>query len=207
MLAAKARGHDLRKVGTHQVGAGNLWRTTSRRLALIVGIYDFFKGIVMVTIAFRAELDPAQQLTVGLAVIIGHNWPVFLRFHGGRGIATAAGIILFMPIINDITFWGAVAALAVLFAGVLVFRSTPVAVLIGIALQPVFMAAFSEGTSLTLAYLALLLVVIIKRLTAQKNTEGFSTGLGRVLINRLLYDRDISDGKEWMSRNTKKRAA
>ena len=56
MLAAKARGHDLRKVGTHQVGAGNLWRTTSRRLALIVGIYDFFKGIVMVTIAFRAEL-------------------------------------------------------------------------------------------------------------------------------------------------------
>lgn len=205
LLAARARGHDLRKLGTFQVGAGNLWRTTSRRLAVIVGIYDFFKGIVMVTVAFRLGLEPAQQLAIGLAVVIGHNWPVFLRFHGGRGIATAAGLILFMPIIDPLTYWGAVAFLVVLIGGVVLFRSTPVAVLIGVALQPVFMAAFTEDIAVTLAYIALLLVIIIKRLTAQKNTDIRTTGIGRVLLNRLLYDRDIADRKAWVNRNTKKR--
>lgn len=205
MLAARTRGMDLRKAGTHQVGAGNLWRTTSRRLAVIVGIYDFFKGIVMVTVAFRLGLDPAQQMVVGLAVIAGHNWPVFLRFHGGRGIATAAGIILFMPIIEDVTFWGAVAFLVALFGGALIFRSTPVPVLVGVALQPVIMAIFTEEIGVTLAYVALLLIIIIKRLTAQPNTEARKTGITRVLINRLLYDRDISDRKAWVFRNTRKK--
>ncbi len=209
LLAAKSRGHDLRKVGTFQVGAGNLWRTTSRRLAVIVGIYDFFKGIVMVTVAFKLGLEPAQQLVVGLAVIVGHNWPVFVRFHGGRGIATAAGLILFVPILNldVITYWGATAFLVILIGGVILFRSTPVAVLVGVALQPVFTAAFSEDIAVTLAYVALLLIIIIKRLTAQKNTDMRQTGIGRVLLNRLLYDRDISDRKAWVNRNTKKRAA
>ena len=200
LLAARSRGIDLRKLGTHQVGSGNLWRTTSRRLAVFVGIFDFSKGIALMTIGGRLGLDPGEQMIVGLAVIIGHNWPVFLRFHGGRGIATAAGIIFFMPIINDVTFWPAVIALVVLLVGVVLYHSTPVAVLIGVALQPVLFAAFQEPPAVTLAYFALLLIVIIKRLTAQPATEKRQTSIWRVLLNRLLYDRDISDRKAWVSR-------
>ena len=47
-LTARARGVDMRKQGTQQVGAGNLWRTTSRKLGFFVGIYDFLKGMLMV---------------------------------------------------------------------------------------------------------------------------------------------------------------
>ena len=199
-LIAKARGIDLRKHGTHQVGGGNVWRTTSRKLGAFVIIFDFFKGIVMITVAYRMGFDPTLQMAVGLAVIIGHNWPVFLKFHGGRGIATAGGIIVFMPIINPITFWGAVFFAVFLFGGLILFRQTPVAVLCGVAVQPVITAVMMEPVALSLLYLALTLVIIVKRLTAQPSTETWHTGLGKVLLNRLLYDRDISDRKAWVSR-------
>ena len=93
-LAGRARGMNSKQQGTHQVGAGNLWRLASRRLGLIVGFFDFIKGIVMVLIAYALKLDAGHQLVIGLAVIVGHNWPVFLRFHGGRGIATLLGLVV-----------------------------------------------------------------------------------------------------------------
>lgn len=199
-LVAKARGIDLRKHGSQQVGGGNVWRTTSRKLGLLVGIFDFFKGIIMVSVAFRMGFDPALQIAVGVAVVIGHNWPVFLKFHGGRGIATTGGIIFFMPVINDITYWGAIVGYLVLFGGILLFRQTPVAVLIGVAVQPLITAIFMEPPQLTLVYFALLVVIIVKRLTAQRSIDVHTTGFGRVLLNRLLYDRDISDRKAWVHR-------
>ncbi|MCJ7604608.1 MAG: glycerol-3-phosphate acyltransferase, partial [Dehalococcoidales bacterium] len=136
LLVARARGIDLRKHGTYQVGAGNVWRTTSRRLGLTVGIFDFCKGAVMVLLAFRLGLDPTQQLLVGMATVVGHNWPVFLRFHGGRGIATSGGVILIMPFINDIVFWGVLAYFIVLIGAMLVYRSSPIAILLGVTMQP-----------------------------------------------------------------------
>jgi len=200
-LVAKARGIDLRKHGSQQVGGGNVWRTTSRKLGLLVGVFDFFKGIIMVSVAFRMGFDPALQLAVGVAVVIGHNWPVFLKFHGGRGIATTGGVIFFMPVINDdITYWGAIVGYLVLFGGILLFRQTPVAVLIGVAVQPVITAIFMEPPQLTLVYFALLVVIIVKRLTAQRSIDVHTTGFSRVLLNRLLYDRDISDRKAWVHR-------
>src|SRR3989304_6871574 len=104
-LVARSRGIDLRKEGTRQVGGGNLWRTTSRKLGLAVGIWDILKGMLMVGIGYTQGLDVGQQLVVGLAVIVGHNWPVFLRFHGGRGIATLLGIVIVLPIFNQLSYW------------------------------------------------------------------------------------------------------
>jgi glycerol-3-phosphate acyltransferase PlsY len=199
-LAARSRGIDLRKNGTQQVGGGNLWRTTSRTLGLIVGIFDFFKGILMVLIAWRLGLDAGQQLAVGLAAVAGHNWPVFLRFHGGRGIATSIGIILVLPLINDITPWATVTFIVILVAGAVTIRSTPVPILIGLILLPVISAAFQEPLSVTMGFLALVIIIIIKRLTAQPATEARNIGMGQLLLNRFFFDRDISDRKAWVHR-------
>src|SRR4030043_1552969 len=110
-LVARSRGVDLRKQGSQQVGGGNLWRTTSRKLAVFVGIFDLFKGALMVYITWQMGLDAGLQLGAGLAAVIGHNWPVFLRFHGGRGIATTLGTIIILPCLNtnEITTWPLVA--------------------------------------------------------------------------------------------------
>jgi len=199
-LVARARGIDLMKDGTQQVGGGNLWRTTSRKLGLIVGIFDFFKGMLMVLIAWRLGLDAGQQLAVGLAAVAGHNWSVFLRFHGGRGVATSLGIIIILPLINDITPWATVAFFAIGAAVVSFTRRTPVPILVGMVILPITSAIFGETLSVTMGFLAMALIIIIKRLTAQATTEARSIGMGHLLLNRLLFDRDIGDRTSWVDR-------
>ncbi|MBN1176799.1 MAG: glycerol-3-phosphate acyltransferase [Dehalococcoidales bacterium] len=199
-LAARSRGIDLRKHGTMQVGAGNLWRTTSRKLGLTVGVFDFFKGILMVLISWRVGLDAGQQLAVGLAVVVGHNWPVFLRFHGGRGIATSLGIIIIMPLINDITPWATIAFFAIAIIVIIFTRRTPVPILIGMIVLPIASAISREPLSLTMGFVAMVLIIIVKRLTAQPATEARNIGMGRLILNRFLFDRDISDRTTWVHR-------
>jgi len=199
-LVARARGIDLRKQGTQQVGGGNLWRTTSRKLGLIVGIFDFFKGMLMMLIALRLGLDAGQQLAVGLAAVAGHNWSVFLRFHGGRGVATSLGIIIILPLINNITPWTTIAFFAIGAAVITITRRSPVPIFVAMVILPIASAIFREPLSVTMGYLAMALIIIIKRLTAQPATEARSIGMGHLLLNRLLFDRDIGDRKAWVHR-------
>jgi len=201
-LTARKRGVDMRKSGTQQVGAGNLWRTTSRKLGLFVGIYDFLKGMLMVYIAKTAGMDASLQLLTGIAVVIGHNWPVFLRFHGGRGVATMLGLVIILPGINSSTISALpiIIFFAVAIAVLIITHRTPVPILAGLISLPIASAATGEPVSLTLAYTALMLIIIIKRLTAQPSTEAVKTGMGRVLLNRFLFDRDIKDRSAWVHR-------
>jgi len=201
-LSARSRGIDLRQQGTQQVGGGNLWRTTSRTLGLLVGLFDLFKGMLMILIAWSLGLEAGLQFAVGLAAVVGHNWPVFLRFHGGRGVATSLGIIIILPYLNrsEITTWPLVVFFSVAVGGLVIARRTPVPVLIGLVLLPVTSAIVDEPLSLILGYLAMVLIIIIKRLTAQRSFEKIQTGIGRILLYRLLYDRDIRDRKAWMQR-------
>ena len=199
-LVGKLRGIDLRQEGTNQVGGGNLWRMTSWRLALPVGIFDFGKGMLMVWVAQLQGLDIAQQIVVGLAVIVGHNWPVFLRFHGGRGIGTTMGLLTILPLINDMTPWVPVAFWAILIIGRLVLGSSPLPVLVGITAAPLISWGFQEPPSVAITFVAIWLVIIIKRLTAQPSAEAASISQSRLLFNRLLFDRDIKDKQAWMYR-------
>lgn len=199
-LAGRRRGIDLSKQGTHQVGAGNLWRMTSRKLGLIVGFFDFIKGILMVGVSQHQGLDAGQQLVVGLAVIIGHNWPVFLRFHGGRGIATLLGLAIILPILNDISPWPSVIAAGFTVVMTVIFRSSPLPVLISAASLPLTSWLFHSPDAVAMAFLAIFLIVIVKRLTAQPAPEKLPIGRGRLMVNRLLFDRDIADKSAWIHR-------
>jgi len=198
-LVARLRGIDLKRYGTGQLGAGNLWRLTSWRFGLLAGVFDFSKGLVMVWVAELLGLSIAQQLAVGSAAIIGHNWPIFLRFNGGRGVGTTLGVIVILPIINEMTPWVTVTFFALLVIGSILLRSSPLPVLTGIAAMPV-VSAFYEPLSVTLGFLAIFLIIAIKRLTAPGTSEVVSVSKGRLLMNRLLFDRDIIDRKVWMSR-------
>jgi acyl phosphate:glycerol-3-phosphate acyltransferase len=199
-LFGKMRGVDLSKQGTHQVGAGNLWRMTSRKLGLFVGFFDFIKGILMVGVAHNHGLDAGQQLFVGLAVIVGHNWPVFLRFHGGRGIATLLGLVVILPVLNDISPWPSIIAAGFTVIMTVIFRSSPLPVLISAASLPLTSWLFQNPVGVIVAFLAIFLVVVVKRLTAQPAPEKMQISYARLFFNRLLFDRDIADRSIWVNR-------
>ena len=201
-IAAKlSRGIDIRRFSDGNVGASNLLRITSKQVAIPVIIFDLGKGIVMVWAAQLVGLGVAQQVTVGLATIIGHNWPVFLRFSGGKGLLTTLGLALILPLINNLVPWGIVAFLAIMAIALLALHTTPLGMLAGIAALPLVSWGFGEPFPLTLGFLAMFLIMVLRRLTAPRTSFSASETTGQLLVNRLLFDRDIRDGKAWIKRN------
>jgi glycerol-3-phosphate acyltransferase PlsY len=90
-LLSKRRGVDLRRVGSGNVGATNVLRTLGVRPAVLAMMLDAVKGTVAVLIAQRLTSSVAAPVIAGLASMIGHVYPIWLRFRGGKGVATAAG--------------------------------------------------------------------------------------------------------------------
>jgi glycerol-3-phosphate acyltransferase PlsY len=89
------RGIDLREHGSKNLGATNLYRILGWRYAIPVGLFDIAKGVVPVLV-FAPRVSDAQlfALACGVAAVVGHVFSVFVRFRGGKGVATAAGVML-----------------------------------------------------------------------------------------------------------------
>jgi glycerol-3-phosphate acyltransferase PlsY len=91
------KGEDLRLLGSGNLGATNLYRVLGWRYAVPVALFDVLKGAVPVLLfAPRAGGGQLVALLLGAAAVIGHVFPVFLKFRGGKGVATAAGVMLGM---------------------------------------------------------------------------------------------------------------
>ncbi len=98
LLVGRTRGVDLRTAGSGNIGATNAGRVLGRPFFVIVFVLDFLKSFVPTLLALRRDpvaggLDaPLLALGCGVAAVIGHVFPVFLKFKGGKGVATAAGV-------------------------------------------------------------------------------------------------------------------
>ena len=90
------KGQDIRLLGDGNAGAANVSRIVGSRVGLGVGAIDVIKGIAAVLLAHWLADSTAVAMVSGVAAIAGHNWPVYLRGRGGRGAATAVGVLLAM---------------------------------------------------------------------------------------------------------------
>jgi glycerol-3-phosphate acyltransferase PlsY len=88
------KGKDIRQMGDANMGAANAFRQLGAKVGVTVGIIDAVKGTLAVVIAQLANVPQLAVLATGVAVVVGHNWPVFLHFRGGRGEATTIGVLL-----------------------------------------------------------------------------------------------------------------
>ena len=91
-LLSQRRGIDLRRIGSGNVGAANVLRTSGVPTAILAMALDGLKGAVAVILAERVSSGPAAPMAAGIASVIGHIYPIWLRFRGGKGVATAAGV-------------------------------------------------------------------------------------------------------------------
>lgn len=197
-IAGRAlRGIDVRDYGSGSVSGSNVWETVARWAVVPVGIADVLKGFIPVFVAQIAGFPLLAQGIIGLAAIAGHSWSVFLRFSGGRGIATLLGVLTVFAVFGH---W----ELLLVFVGVWVLGiavlNTPTGALIAQVALPVASWAFGEPLSLTLCLLAMSLLLIAKRLEANQGVRAFSGDWRRVALYRLLFDRDISQREAWVRR-------
>jgi glycerol-3-phosphate acyltransferase PlsY len=112
------RNQDLRKLGSGNIGAANVFRAGGPGAFTLTLIADGLKGFIPVMLGIALGLDEIALAAIGLAAVIGHTWPLFLGFRGGKGVATSGGVLL------------ALAPVALVLAGltwILVIRGTKVA--------------------------------------------------------------------------------
>jgi len=93
-LLGSLSGVDVRRVGSGNVGATNVARVVGKRQGLMTLLGDVAKGLIPVYLSVYLELNPSLVALVGLAAFLGHLYPVFLKFQGGKGVATALGVYL-----------------------------------------------------------------------------------------------------------------
>ena len=199
LVAKWFRGIDIRQYGSGNVGASNVLAVVSKRWSVPVIIFDLVKGVVAIYAAQWIGLGIAQQVMVGVAAVVGHNWPVFLRFNGGRGILTALGVIaILVP-------WLAPVILVIAFSFA-PFHRLALGVFLATISAPIAVWFFSEPLgvagklAVTLGFSAVFLIVVFRRLAAPRTSLTASVTLGRLVVNRLLFDRDIRDRGAWIHR-------
>jgi len=197
LVAKWRRGIDIRRYGSGNVGASNVMASVSKRWSIAVTVSDIGKGVLAIWVAQLLELGVAQQGAVGLAAVIGHNWTVFLRFQGGRGIFTSLGVIIML------SPWIGLIALvtAYLFAP---FKQLSLGVTVTLVILPLLSWFLSQPLGVenplpvTLSFLMILLIAMLRRFLAPKSPLSASVSNGKLIINRLLFDRDIRDREAWI---------
>ena len=207
LIAKWAKGIDLRKVGSGNVGFTNLATVTSKWLSVPVLVFDLGKGALAVYVARWAGLPQPLQGLVGIAAVSGHNWPVFLGFNAGRGLLTTVGVALALaPKLASIL-------LVITLLGI-PFHILPITSLITVlsltffflfsnapGISWLFIEPVKERVEMALVCFILWLIMVIRRLTAPKNELTQTVSPWELFFNRLFLDRDIRDRKLWIKRN------
>jgi glycerol-3-phosphate acyltransferase PlsY len=169
---------DPRSYGSGNPGATNVLRSGSRKAAVLTLALDALKGfvpvVVVLMLAPRWGLDETIAAWVGLAAFVGHLWPVFFRFHGGKGVATAAGVLLAIsPILGAATLvtWLIIAAF---------FRFSSLASIVAALFAP-FYQVFIWGLGPVVLPIAVMSVLLIWRHSGniRKLIDGTESRIGQ----------------------------
>lgn len=173
MVMARVFGlGDLRAIGSGNIGATNVLRTGNKLAAFLTLVLDAGKGGIAVLIARYAVGEDAAQVA-GLAAFIGHLFPVYLGFRGGKGVATFLGTMLAL-------YWPlGLAACATWLIVAVISRYSSLSALIAVASLPLWMKIFGTGQFLLLA-LALTVLIYAKHWpNLQRLKDGTEPKIGR----------------------------
>jgi len=167
LLLSRLKGQDPRKVGSGNIGATNVMRASGKAVGILTLLGDILKGFLPTWLAMRAW--PAEPLiaAVALAVFVGHLFPVYLAFRGGKGVATALGVFIALSplaVLLDIAVFA-----AVLF----MWRYVSLGSLVAAALMPVLLLAFRLPSPYVLLCLAMAILIFVKH---GKNIGRLATG-------------------------------
>jgi len=156
------KGRDIRRLGGGNVGGLNVFREVGPWPALAVGVVDLGKGAAAVAIAkWGLNAPEAYVLLAGLAAVIGHNWMVWLKFSGGKGMGAAMGALLVLlpahgyPLQLGIFF-------AIIIVPLVITRNVALSMFLGLIALPLIVWFSTKSEYATIISVALLLIIVVK---------------------------------------------
>lgn len=195
------RGIDLRRYGSGTVSGSMAYEHVAHWVIVPIGIFDVAKAALPTWLGLRLGLGVLTAAAAGLAASVGHNWPPYLGFTGGRGLGTFLGVMLVLfP-------WGVAWLLGFLAIGYLLGDSAPWA-LASLITMPLFARLLDGPPEMPAIAVAMALLTLIKRVEANRRplpTQGPERR--RVLLRRALLDRDIADHAAWIHRRPEENEA
>ncbi len=181
ILISNSAGINIRTVGSHNTGASNVLRVLGLKKGIITFVGDFIKATLACLLGF--QLLPGATFGIagfgmmlgGLCAVIGHNWPVFFAFKGGKGVACSAAVILFVD-----PLWGGV-ALAICVAVIAITRYISLGSMVMLFCYMVLMMATHAGQWAVYVFTAalFLLVVIRHRANIRRLLDGTENKIGK----------------------------
>ena len=173
LLLTRAAGlGDIRRIGSGNIGATNVLRTGNKGLAAATLLLDALKGAAAVLIV-AWFVGHEAVLWAGAGAVIGHNFPVWLRFKGGKGVATSYGVLLAAAWPVGI----AAGAVWLIVAGVT--RRSSLAALVSFALAPVIAALLADPTIVKLALVIAVLVFVRHHANIRRLLAGTEPRIGQ----------------------------
>jgi glycerol-3-phosphate acyltransferase PlsY len=171
------KGADIRTIGSRNMGGANVMREIGTHEGVLVGLFDIAKGAGSVLIAQALNVSELWVFGAGFGALVGHNFPVFAGFRGGRGAATIIGMFLALAPL------GTLITLAIVAIPFFTTRKFGAAVLIGFALLPLFVWLLEGSLWLVRYALAVDLFMLVRSLSdiRQILTKG--------IIKDMIYDR------------------
>lgn len=158
---------DLRRFGSHNIGATNAWRILGRKAGLLIFILDFIKGQLGVLLGAYLFASPGAMVVGGLFAVLGHMFPIFIGFKGGKGVATGLGVIsALMPKVTLIV-------VVVWVVLTLITRYVSVASIVAAVLTPILAAAFKEPIIYFLFALVIAVFIVFRH---KENIQRLKAG-------------------------------
>jgi glycerol-3-phosphate acyltransferase PlsY len=184
---------DIRETGYKTAGGSNVARTIGIKWGILVGVLDFLKGIGILVIAKEMHIPPIYLTLIGTAAVIGHCWPIWFHFSGGRGIGTLLGVILLLTpkeaIIPILIFLTTIIPSLLKRSKNIECKwiSSPTLTLLALFVY-IFLTLKSTQAWDEVLSILLFIIVIIRRLTARISDYISSQNPYRLFLSRLLFD-------------------
>ena len=157
LVIGRLKGIDVREYGSGNIGTTNVLRTLGARYGAIVLVADVLKGVIAVVLARYIIETPTGEMAAGFAAVAGHDWSLFLKFKGGRGVATSLGALLPMAMLAPLS---GVIGLAVFAAIIALTRYVSLGSIVGSVSAVVAMAVFLGLDRVPWQYLVYIVVVV-----------------------------------------------
>jgi glycerol-3-phosphate acyltransferase PlsY len=197
IVARVLKGIDIRNYGSGNAGATNVMVHVGTATGFTLGTFDcLVKGTLPVVIGRLLNVPLSVQVTAGLVAVVAHNWSPFMRFTGGRGVATAIGLVVGFFLWQEML----ILIVVMLIIGRLIYNDTGLWTFVAMITLPVLTLVFDRPIEIVTMSVSIGIILMAKRLTANWERPSRDFSMASVLSRRLLWDRDLPNKIPWIQR-------
>ena len=191
------RGVDIHEVGTGNSGASNVSRIVGNMSGLVVLFFDsLIKGFLPTLLFVWLELPIWSLLLSALSLVAGHNWSVFSRFKGGRGVATSIGVVL------GVGMWWQMLIMAIgpgLIGRGLIYKDSAPWTIASLLMLIALTLIYESQIYIIWLLIGLLALMVLKRLMSNSWIPPLRRDFFSVMFFRIIFDRDVMSKRDWIN--------